>query len=354
MAAKNFAPLRRKLLHWYDRNKRDLPWRHTKDPYAIWLSETMLQQTQVKTVLRYYEMFLRTFPNVEKLDRARLEKVLRAWSGVGYYRRAENLKKAARQIVRDHAGQLPQEFTSLRRLAGVGDYTAGAIMSIAFGQRYPAVDGNVRRVLSRVLAIGNEIEMQTNARQLVSSSRPGDFNQALIELGATLCSPTAPQCARCPLRTECAAMNCPSDKNNSLGRRRIAFKAVHWPLAIVRQNGKVLLRRRAGDGLMARLWELPGGETDGAKQPLNFLRQELRELAPAVRLRKAIGEIRHSITHRRIRAPIYLFDYPANSKLRLPSKRWHWIDVEKIHGQAISSMTAKAIRLLNPHEKSFL
>jgi A/G-specific adenine glycosylase len=357
MAAKNLSPIRQKLLRWYDRNKRDLPWRHTQDPYAIWLAETMLQQTQVKTVLPYYEKFLRAFPTVTALDRAPLENVLRAWSGLGYYRRAENLKKSARQIVRDHAGKLPQEFGALRRLAGVGDYTAGALMSIAFCRRYPAVDGNVRRVLGRVFAIDaidNDKQLQNTASRLVSRSRPGDFNQALMELGATLCAPTAPQCERCPLRTDCAATIHGNAERRTARRRRIEFKSVIWPLAIVRQRGKILLRRRAKGGLLARLWELPGGEIVHSDTPLKMVREELRELAPAPKRRCSIGEIRHSITHRRIRALIYLFDYPARAKLRLPSKQWRWIDRRRIQGQAISSMTAKAVRLLNHHEESFL
>jgi A/G-specific adenine glycosylase len=354
MAAKNLAPIRQKLLHWYDRNKRDLPWRHTQNPYAIWLAETMLQQTQVKTVLPYYEKFLRAFPTVAALDRAPLEKVLRTWSGLGYYRRAENLKKAARQIVRDHAGQLPQEFSALRQLAGVGDYTAGALMSIAFGRRYPAVDGNVRRVLGRVFAIDNERQLQDRARQLVSRSRPGDFNQALMELGATLCAPSAPQCQRCPLRAHCAATLHGNAEQRITHRGRSEFKSVTWPQAIVRQGGRILLRRRANNGLLARLWELPGGEIGKSAKPLNLLREELRQLAPAPKRSSAIGEIRHSITHRRIRAPIYLFDYPASAKLRLPNKQWRWIDGRRIQEQAISSMTAKAMKLLSTHEESFL
>jgi A/G-specific adenine glycosylase len=357
MAAKNLAPIRQKLLRWYDQSKRDLPWRRTRDPYAIWLAETMLQQTQVKTVLPYYEKFLRAFPTVTALDRAPLEKVLRAWSGLGYYRRAENLKKSARQIVRDHAGKLPQEFSALRQLAGVGDYTAGALMSIAFGRRYPAIDGNVRRVLGRVLAINaidNDKQLQNTASQLVSRSRPGDFNQALMELGATLCSPATPQCECCPLRTNCAARVHGSAKQNTARLGKIEFTSVLWPLAIVRQCGKILLRRRADNGLMARLWELPGGEMGKSAKPRQFLREQLRELAPAANRSSAIGAIRHSITQRRIRAPIYLFDYPASAKLRLPSKQWRWIDGRRIEAQAISSMTAKAVRLLNHHEESFL
>ena len=204
MPAKNLSLLRKKLLRWYDANKRDLPWRRSSDPYAIWLAETMLQQTQVKTALPYYERFLETFPSIEALARAPLQRVLRLWSGLGYYRRAENLKKAAVQVVRDHGGELPDDYHQLRRLAGIGDYTAGAILSIAFQQPYPAIDGNVRRVFARLFTITDEKLLRAMADRLVPKVRPGDFNQALMELGATLCTPKNPRCSACPVNRECA------------------------------------------------------------------------------------------------------------------------------------------------------
>src|SRR5262245_22247709 len=180
MSEKNFSAIRRKLLRWYDGHKRDLPWRRSADPYAIWLSETMLQQTQVLTVLPYYEKFLRALPNIAALDRAPLDRVLHLWSGLGYYRRAENLKKAARQVMRDYGGRLPRQYALLRELDGIGDYTAGAILSIAFRQRYPAVDGNVRRVLGRICALDSATRLRSIAAALMPRSRPGDFNQALM------------------------------------------------------------------------------------------------------------------------------------------------------------------------------
>ncbi|HEY2918304.1 MAG TPA: A/G-specific adenine glycosylase, partial [Candidatus Binatia bacterium] len=189
MAAKNLAPIRRRLLRWYDRNKRDLPWRKTRDPYAIWVAETMLQQTQVKTVIPYYERFLKAFPTVEALARAPQQRVLRMWSGLGYYRRAENLKQVARQLVRRCDGKIPRNHDALRALPGVGDYTAGAVLSIAYQQRFPALDGNTRRVLNRLFNLTDNTALHIRALQLVPRSRPGDFNQALMELGATLCTP---------------------------------------------------------------------------------------------------------------------------------------------------------------------
>jgi A/G-specific adenine glycosylase len=351
--AKNSSRIRRKLLRWYDRNKRDLPWRRSSDPYAIWISETMLQQTQVKTVLPYFETFLRAFPTVSTLDRAPIEKVLRLWSGLGYYRRAENLKKAARQLVRDHGGKLPKEYAALRELPGIGEYTAGAILSIAFQRRYPAVDGNVRRVLARLIAV-NEKNLQSSAMALVPRSRPGDFNQALMELGATVCGPKEPHCGRCPLASECVAHAQSSQNIKRLARSQIKFINITWPLAVVRQGGKILLRRRADNGLMARLWELPGGETAARRSAIARLRNELKQLGVNPKQLQSIGEIRHSITHRRIRAPIYLIECPAASKLRLAEQQWRWFSAPAIPRQAISSMTAKALRILDSYEKSLL
>lgn len=354
MPAKNLSPIRRKLLNWYDKHRRDLPWRRTGDPYAIWISETMLQQTQVATVLPYYEKFLRAFPTIEALDRAPLERVLRSWSGLGYYRRAENLKKAARQIRRAHGGSLPRAFDALSQLPGIGDYTAGALMSIAFHRRYAAVDGNARRVLGRLFALSDAKRLHAIASTLVPRARPGDFNQALMELGATLCLPKDAKCAQCPLSPDCAASSSARRSLRRIRGKRVKFKYVIWPLAVVRQRGRILLRRRADNGLLARLWEIPGGEITAEAEPRVFLQRELKHLEQPIKGENRIGEIRHSITYRRIRAPIYLIDYPAIAKFRLPDTHWRWIDPAALPNKAITSMTAKALKLLNGHEKSFL
>ena len=256
MPAKDFSAVRRRLLSWYKHNRRDLPWRKTTHPYAIWISETMLQQTQVKIVLPYYERFLNRFPTVEALARAPLDRVLHAWAGLGYYRRAANLKTAARQIVRIYGRELPGDYTQLRALAGIGDYTAGAILSIAFGKNHPAIDGNVTRVLGRFCATHSETKIRAAAAKLVAGNRPGDVNQALMELGATLCTPKTTNCAACPLTRECRSRS--RDSMISTRRvRRISFTNVVWPLAIVRCRGKILLRRRTTGKLLVRLWELP-------------------------------------------------------------------------------------------------
>src|SRR5688572_1886797 len=203
MLPTNPALIRRRLLGWFEKNKRDLPWRKTSDPYAIWISETMLQQTQVKTVVPYYEKFLKAFPTITALNRAPLRQVLRAWSGLGYYRRAENLKKSASELIHRHGGAMPQDYDNLRALPGIGDYTAGAILSIAFQKRYPAVDANARRVLGRFFDLAESKQLRIAAEQLVPRATPGNFNQAIMELGATICLPTEPLCLFCPLALHC-------------------------------------------------------------------------------------------------------------------------------------------------------
>jgi A/G-specific adenine glycosylase len=352
MSAKNFSTIRRKLLRWYDENKRDLPWRRSHDPYAIWLAETMLQQTQVKTVLPYYEKFLAAFPAIEALARAPLHGVLRLWSGLGYYRRAENLRKAARQLMREHRGKLPQDYDQLRALAGIGDYTAGAILSIAFQKPYPAIDGNVRRVLGRLFFIIGEKELRASALKLVPQAQPGNFNQALMELGATVCTPKNQRCAQCPISSHCAFL-IRADREPTRQRPKHAkTEKITWPLAIVRRHGKILLRRRAAGGLLPGLWELPGGHRIRRGKVADLLREHLPGLPVSRSDESKIGEIRHSITHRRIRAPIYLFDCPTSGALRLPRARWRWVNPARLEDQAISSMTSKAVKVLAAHEES--
>jgi A/G-specific adenine glycosylase len=344
------SAVRRKLLRWYRDNKRDLPWRRSRDPYAIWISETMLQQTQVATVVPYYRKFLEQFPTVAALARAPLPRVLRQWSGLGYYRRAANLKRAAQEIVQRDGGRLPEDFARLRALPGIGEYTAGALSSIAFGKRHPAIDGNARRVLSRVLRATDEGKLRAAAAELVPTKQPGEFNQALMELGATVCLPKDPHCSVCPLSSFCAGR---SGRYPALGAPpAVKIKNVIWPLVIVRQAGKILLRRRPASGLLAGLWELPGREAAGKGSIVDFLLPQLNGASMRAARPRIIGEIRHAITYRRIRAPVYLLDFADRRKLSLSKARWRWIEPAKLRNYAVSSMTTKAVGLLVAHEKN--
>jgi A/G-specific adenine glycosylase len=245
------SAFRRRLLRWFDREKRDLPWRGQRDPYRILVSEIMLQQTRVAVVEERYQQFLRQFPNVGKLARAREQTVLAAWSGLGYYRRARSLHAAARQIA--PTGRFPRTLEGLLELPGVGRYTAGAVASIAFGQPEPVVDGNVKRVLGRLLArsLSGQRCWQA-AGELLDQRHPGDFNQALMELGALVCLPGKPMCEKCPVAALCAARGAQARPKRSSRRKAILN------YALVRRNSSVLLRQREhSESLMPGMWELP-------------------------------------------------------------------------------------------------
>jgi len=351
MAHKNLSAVRRKLLRWYDKHRRDLPWRRTRDPYAIWIAETMLQQTQVATVTPYYERFLRELPTLHALHRAPLRRVLALWSGLGYYRRAENLKKSAREIMRKFGGHLPGNYDALRSLPGIGDYTAGALMSIAFQEPYPAIDGNAHRVLDRLFDPQDNRELRQVAALLVPRTGPGYFNQGLMELGATICIPKEPRCPRCPVAAHCVARATGRRAGKMTATRATPAHEIEWPLAIFRQDGKILLRERAGDGLLAGLWEFPGGEAIPNKNLRDLLVRQLAEPSEKLPPKRRIGEFRHSITHRRIRSPVFLFDLPKPMKLRLPNRRWRWVRPAALADFPVSSMTFKAAMLLANHEK---
>ena len=352
MLPTNPALIRRILLGWFEKNKRDLPWRKTSDPYAIWISETMLQQTQVKTVVPYYEKFLKAFPTITALHRAPLRQVLRAWSGLGYYRRAENLKKCASELMRRHGGTMPPNYEDLRALPGIGDYTAGAILSIAFQKSYPAVDGNARRVLGRLFDLAEAKQLRAAAEELIPKSNPGNFNQAIMELGATICLPAEPLCLLCPLAAHCRAHSGSEPSKKPAPRKKLKFTNVTWPLAIIRRGEKILLRRRANRGLLAGMWELPGGEKPGNDGIRRTLRRHLHEIGPLSVVPLGIGEIRHSITYRRIRAPIFLFDLTVDDTIDLPAYNWRWVAPAALTRYPASSMTLKAARVLASYEKN--
>lgn len=353
MTLKNLTAIRRKLLRWYDRHHRDLPWRRTRDPYAIWIAETMLQQTQVTTVLPYYERFLGELPDVHALDRAPLKRVLALWSGLGYYRRAENLKKSAREIVRKYAGHLPDNYHALLALPGVGDYTAGALMSIAFQRSYPAIDGNAHRVLDRLFAAKNDNELRQAAGLLVPRSRPGYFNQGLMELGARICTPKDPHCPRCPLAAHCAARATGKHFSEFADKKSPPIQDIEWPLAILRWDGKVLLRQRLAGGLLGGLWEFPRAERISRKSVRHSVASQPPELSRGLlQRRRRIGEFRHSITNRRIRSPVYLVDLPKAMRFRLPNRRWRWLAPASLQKLPVSSMTFKAAKILANHEEN--
>jgi A/G-specific adenine glycosylase len=273
--------LRRRLLTWFDTNKRDLPWRASRDPYRVWLSEIMLQQTRVAAAVDYYEQFLRRFPSVEHLARARESSVLAAWSGLGYYRRARMLHAAAKKLVRETGGVFPATAERLQDLPGVGRYTAAAIASIAFNEPKAVVDGNVDRVLRRIMAknLSREATWQA-ADELLQTSRPGDFNQAMMELGATLCLPRQPKCLSCPIHEFCATRGeYPPPERAPRQQRR----DIYYSLNI--NGSRILLVQRPLDAsLMAGMWELPAVSTPNGHEPWLTLRHSITNTSYSVKV----------------------------------------------------------------------
>jgi len=294
-------PLASLLLTWFARVRRDLPWRRTRDPYAIWVSEIMLQQTRVETVIPYYERFVGRFPDVASLAAAPLEDVLSMWSGLGYYRRARHLALGAREVVVRHGGQLPSEPAALQGLSGVGRYTAGAIASIAFGVCAPLVDGNVARLLARLYAIEEPIDAPRTVKalyelagSLVPPEAPGDFNQALMELGATVCTPQAPRCALCPVSAACAALAAGRARELPITTKKKPSPRIQLTVALVQDRGRVLLGKRSADGLFADMFEPPLVQARGAKARAAFAAAGIAIKARA----KVVGQCVHVLTHR--------------------------------------------------------
>jgi A/G-specific adenine glycosylase len=247
---------------------------------------------------------------------------------------------------------MPQDYQSLRALPGIGDYTAGAILSIAFQKSYPAVDGNARRVLGRLLNLAEAKKLRVAAEQLVPKLNAGNFNQAVMELGATICLATEPRCLLCPLAVQCRLHSGTETSQKLAPRKKLNFKTVTWPLAIIRRGEEILLRRRAKTGLLAGMWELPGGEKPARDGVLRTLRRHLQEIGLLSLLPLGIGEIRHSITYRRIRAPIFLLDLAADETIDLPASGWRWVAPAALDRYPASSMTLKATRVLASYEKS--
>jgi len=342
------------LLRWYRANRRDLPWRQTRDPYAIWISETMLQQTRVETVIPYYERFLERFPDVQALAAADMDDVLGAWSGLGYYSRARNLQAAAREIADTHGGRIPDDAEGLRALPGIGRYTAGAVASIAFDRPEPVVDGNVARVLCRVLGIRDDIGRPAVKRRLWEAAatlargpHPGHLNQALMELGALVCTPAEPRCLACPLARDCDAHRRGDAASLPSKQRKPAARRVEAVAGWVLRRGKVLAVRRPPTGLLGGLWELPGGDLQQREDPAAGLVRNLRErVGLAVARSEYAGAVEHLFTHRRLRLHLFRCD-PPRGRTRLDGFDAHrWLAPGSLRELPHAAVTRKALALL--------
>ncbi|MBI4576314.1 MAG: A/G-specific adenine glycosylase [Planctomycetes bacterium] len=310
MSRATVARLGRLLVRWYRTHARDLPWRRTRDPYRIWVSEVMLQQTRVKAVVPYYGRFLERFPTLEALAGSSEEALMAVWQGLGYYGRARRLQEAAREVRARYGGRLPAEPEGLARLPGMGAYTAGAVASIAFGAEVPAVDGNVARVIARLHAlegpVGSAAERRAvaaRAAALIPRGQAGALNQALMELGATVCLPRRPRCDLCPLGGDCRARALGATGRIPEPARRATPRRVPAAFAVVHRGGRLALARRAPRGLLAGLWLFPGLEGAGEPGPLEGHLRAAHGLD--VRLEGPVLEFRHAFSHRRWEASVY-------------------------------------------------
>ena len=346
--------LRRRLLAWYEKHRRRLPWRETHDPYRIWVSEVMLQQTQVKTALPYYQRFLRQFPTLRKLAGADLGDVLKRWEGLGYYARARNFHRAAGVIAARSGSRIPDRWDDFRALPGVGDYIAAAVLSIAFDRPHAVVDGNVKRVLARLLTIATPANQtashkifQAEADRLLDRRRPGDFNQGLMELGALVCIPASPRCTICPLIRCCAA-----HRGGTVARypRRVASRPVpeeQIAVGVVFKNGRVLITRRPAQGLLGGLWEFPGGKLQKGESPAAACVREIKEeVSLDVTIEEPLAQVRHAYSHLRIHLHVFRCRFKAG-RVRLNGPVDHrWVRIAEIDRFAFPRANHKFIPLL--------
>ncbi|MCR4434812.1 MAG: A/G-specific adenine glycosylase [Clostridiales bacterium] len=341
-----------KLTEWYSGNKRDLPWRQTKDPYKIWISEVMLQQTRVDTVTGYFNEFTRRFPDVFKLAAADEQSVLSAWKGLGYYSRARNLHRAAKEIVARYGGRFPDKYEEVRALPGIGSYTAGAVLSIAFNQPHPAVDGNALRVVSRIGQIEGDIALDSTKKmisklveEMIPEGRAKDFSQALMELGALVCVPAKPMCGKCPIANGCGAYLSgkqdilPVKRKKNRGENQVSY----W-VAVVREGGKILMEHRKGETLLGQMWGLPMVEhsPDFSEERLFAGKYGL-----SLKKREWLGTVRHVFSHRTWKMNTAV--YSLREKPDLPPTL-HWVREGDMDDLAVPTAFRKVLRLLGQKE----
>jgi A/G-specific adenine glycosylase len=343
------AALHQALLGWYSRNRRDLPWRRSRDPYRIWVSEIMLQQTTVKAALPYFESFLRRFPSLQALAEEPEDEVLAAWSGLGYYHRARNLHRGAQYVAERHGARFPVSLEAALAVPGVGLYSASAILSIAYDRPLPVVDGNVRRVLARLYALGGpeyrrEGPFYNLAEELLNRDSPGEWNQAVMELGATVCTPKNPACPACPLRDRCRALAAGKVDELPEGRARRAPVDVTVAAALVEREGRILLVKRPDGRLLGRMWEVPQTPLE-PRERLDLPGEVEERYGLRVVPGPLVVRARHAITYRRI----LLEGYRSRLESPVPSdpERFRWVRPGEVSALPVSSMTRKLLRGLD-------
>jgi A/G-specific adenine glycosylase len=340
----------RRILAWYKIHHRKLPWRRTRDPYRIWISEVMLQQTTVEAVLPYYRRWMKQFPDLKILARAPLSRVLKSWQGLGYYQRARNIRATARRIVRDYSGRMPQSYEGLAGLPGVGPYTAAAVLSLAYGSAMPVVEANVRRAMMRLLRLrgrasaGLDKKLAGQLKKIIPFRQAGLFNQALMELGALVCRPASPRCLICPVALFCLAYERGEQEVIPQPRKR-EIRRLTAVVAVIRRDGKVLIQRRPEKGLLAGLWEFPGGKLRPGETPQQALRREIKEeLGIVVKNMTFLTSVKHAYT--KYVVDLHAFLAEPVQKPRLSGRR-RWVRPAELRRYPFPSGSARIVDRLD-------
>ena len=364
----DYPHFRTALLEWFKTYQREMPWRNTGDAYRIWVSEVMLQQTQVKKVMEYYQKFIDRFPTVEQLAAAELQTVLKLWEGLGYYSRARNLHKAAKIIVAEWDGKMPEDYAAFRKLPGVGDYSAAAVQSIAFNAPYAAVDGNVKRVLARLFYMKTPIndaaamkKFQEKADALLAQEAPGTFNQAMMELGATVCRPQSPTCIVCPVHSFCKAFQTARQDEVPVRKKAKPIPEHHLAVGVIYKvgaagvlaesteepEGEILITQRPLDGLLGGLWEFPGGRLTEGETAEEACRRHIAESVNiSVDNLTYLTRVRHAFTHFKIVVDVFQCDYQAGEVALNGPIDAKWIRLEEIEQYPFPRANYKFIPML--------
>ena len=362
MKERDANQIRQRLIQWYHNAHRALPWRKSNDPYHIWVSEVMLQQTQVNTVVPYFQRFISAFPDVEHLARADLQTVLKLWEGLGYYARARHLHRSAQQILELFTGEIPATWKELRQLPGIGDYIASAVLSIAFAQPYAVVDGNVKRVLARLLKIEAPVNQargltvfKAAADKLLDPSNPAIFNQAIMELGAVVCTPRNPKCDICPLQSDCAAFSSGSIHKYPLRGPRKSIPKYHTAVGVIYQEDRVLITRRPTKGLLGGLWEFPGGKIKKGEDPASGCLREIREeVGLEVAIDAHLTQVKHAYTHFRVIMEVFSCKYMSGEVKLKVHTAYLWVRPEELDRFPFPKANRKFMHLLNKSEKGVM
>ncbi len=339
-------------MNWYRKKARKMPWRGEKDPYRIWLSEVMLQQTQIDTVVPYYKRWLQKYPTLKDVAQASEDDILKLWEGLGYYARARNFHKACQQVVQDYDGKIPTDPQAFSTLKGVGPYTLAAVQSIAFGYGLPAIDGNVKRVISRVKRIDEPpskalSEIESFLKANIHNAYPGDFNQAMMDIGATICNPNKPRCEVCPLSSECEAFQKNQVSLYPIKEEKALRPHYRAAVGIVWNKDKLLISKRKSEGLLGGLWEFPGGKMKHGETAKECVEREVEEeVGVQVDAAHSVGVIKHAYTHFSIEMEGFLCRYLKGTPQTRDCADWKWVEFKDLKKFAFPMANRKLFPLL--------